>query len=234
MMSTEVYHYQGQELDIFAHARRWKIYWARYISKWIHGDILEVGAGLGTNTALLQSQSVRSWHCLEPDPELETQLATAIANIPVCSASRGTIRSMASRRFDSILYIDVLEHIERDSDELSIAASLLRPGGHIVVLSPAYQFLFSEFDKSIGHCRRYDGNSLRRCSPHSCKLEKISYLDSVGIFLSLANRVLLRQSTPTLQQIRTWDKYIVPISRVLDPALGHSIGKTVVGIWTRL
>lgn len=234
MTSTEVYHYQGRELDTFAHAKRWKAYWARYISKWIGGDVLEVGAGLGTNTSLLQNQAVRSWHCLEPDPELEANLSAAIANIAGCSASQGTIRNVGARRFDSILYIDVLEHIEADRDELSNAASLLRPGGHLIVLSPAHQFLFSEFDKSVGHCRRYNRKSLRRCSPDSCKLEEISYLDCAGIVLSLANRVLLGQSTPTLDQIETWDQYVVPISRILDSVFRYRIGKTVIGIWTRV
>ena len=97
MTSDKAFQYQGKELDLFAHAEHWKAYWASHIGKWVHGDVLEVGAGLGTNTKLLQNSTVRSWHCLEPDLELAARLQLAIADLPACSASMGTIRDVAER-----------------------------------------------------------------------------------------------------------------------------------------
>jgi SAM-dependent methyltransferase len=234
MTASETFHYQGRELSVFAHAKRWKAYWASRIGKWVSGDVLEVGAGIGSNTPALQNETVRSWHCLEPDPELAAQLRAAAAAVPVCSTITGTIRGIRGMRFNSILYIDVLEHIARDREELGLAARLLAPGGHLVVLSPAHQFLFSEFDTEIGHYRRYSRASLRACSPRDCRPEALFHLDSAGILLSLANRLALRQSTPSLKQIRTWDKYAVPLSRVLDPLLAHRVGKTIVAVWTHV
>jgi SAM-dependent methyltransferase len=225
--------YQGQELDIFAEAVHWKAYWASRIRRWVRGDVLEVGAGLGANTSLLQNSDIRSWRCIEPDPELANKLAGAVAHLPVCSVSTGTIASVAESRFDLILYIDVLEHIERDRDELAAAAKMLRDGGHVIVLSPAHQLLFSEFDASIGHYRRYNRTSLLACSPPDCRLEAMFYLDCVGMFASLANRILLRQSNPTATQIGLWDNYMVPVSRVVDPVFGYSVGKTICGVWER-
>lgn len=64
-------------------------------------------------------------------------------------------------RFDTILYIDVLEHIADDRAELVEAARRLNPGGYLVVLSPAHQWLFTAFDAAIGHVRRYTAKSLR-------------------------------------------------------------------------
>jgi hypothetical protein len=228
----DTFTYQGQELDLFAHARNWKQYWSSRVGQWIEGDVIEVGAGIGVNTALLQNPRVRTWHCLEPDPNLARRLTEAVAGIPGCSSSTGMIDSLAGRQFDSILYIDVLEHIEADRDELRRAAELLRPGGHVIVLSPAHQFLFSPFDAAIGHYRRYNKASLSACSPESCALESMFYLDFFGMALSVANRLLLRQSSPTLQQIQTWDRYIVPASRMLDGVVGWT-GKTIVGVWRR-
>lgn len=233
MTGNDAFLYKGEELEMFAQAKRWKSYWASRIAAWIHGDVLEVGAGLGTNTGLLRNRAVHSWHCLEPDPGLAIRLHAAIADVPVCSASTGTIKTVAERRFDCILYVDVLEHIQGDYEELARAASLLRPGGHLIVLSPAHQFLFSKFDACIGHYRRYNRHSLLACTPPDCQLKAMFYLDSAGVFLSLANCVLLRQRVPTLDQIRAWDKYVVPISRVLDPAFRYRVGKTIVGVWAR-
>ncbi len=227
------FEYQGRELDIFAHAKRWKAYWASQVARWIHGDVLEVGAGLGENTLLLQDERVRTWHCLEPDPGLAAQMAARVAGIPHCSTSVGTVATLAGRQFDSILYIDVLEHIAADRDELAAAASLLRPKGHLIVLSPAHQFLFSEFDAAIGHHRRYNKTLLRACAPPDCRVERMFYLDCAGTLLSCANRLLLRQSTPTLRQIETWDTYVIPVSKLLDPLLGYTVGKSIIAVWAR-
>lgn len=225
--------YVGQELDIFVHAVRWKSYWASSIQPWIKGEVLEVGAGIGANTALLYHSGVQSWLCLEPDPQLASQVTRATAGLPSCHVIAGTIGAVPQHRFDSILYIDVLEHIDADRDEIVASANLLRPGGHLIVLSPAHQFLFSKFDATIGHYRRYTKSSLRRLLPANCFQEALFYLDSVGMFASLANRLMLRQSLPTVAQIKTWDSYIIPISRVMDPILGNMLGKTIVSVFTR-
>jgi SAM-dependent methyltransferase len=229
----ETFHYQGEELDVFAHAQRWKRYWASRIRRWITGDVLEVGAGLGVNTATLQNDAVTSWLCLEPDARLAARLQSAVRALPACSTAVGTIHSVAGRRFDAVLYIDVLEHIEDDSGELAGAFSLLKPEGHVVVLSPAHQFLFSDFDAAIGHYRRYNKRTLRACTPPGSRMVAMFYLDCLGMAASLANRLLLKQSNPTVAQIQTWDTYIIPCSRALDPLTGFSLGKTIVGVWQK-
>jgi SAM-dependent methyltransferase len=216
--------YAGRELDIFAHAQRWKQYWASKLHPYIHGDVLEVGAGLGANTAVLRNVTKGRWLCLEPDPALARSLQGHELRV-------GTVQDIEAERFDTILYIDVLEHIEGDAAELKRAAALLRPGGRVIVLSPAHQSLYSPFDAEIGHFRRYDRASLSRISP--CPLERIFYLDSMGLFASAANRLLLKQSMPTLRQIQTWDRWIIPVSRLMDPLLGFCLGKTIVGVWKR-
>lgn len=227
------FEYEGAELDLFAHARNWKAYWISRIQAHVGGDVLEVGAGLGANTAALQSPGVRSWTCLEPDPQLAARIQQEIREIPGCSVKTGTIESLPDLLFDSILYIDVLEHVEDDLRETALAAARLRQGGRLIVLSPAHQFLYSPFDRAIGHYRRYDRASLRACQPEACAEARLEYLDAAGMLLSLANRALLRQSMPTLQQIHTWDRLVVPLSRIVDPILGRRVGKSILVVWTR-
>ena len=103
----------------------------------------------------------------------------------------------------------------------------------MIVLSPAHQFLYTPFDAAIGHFRRYNRSSLRKISPPALKLEAMFYLDSCGVAASAANRLLLRQSMPTQEQIGVWDKWIIPVSRMVDPVLRYSIGKSIVGVWRR-
>jgi hypothetical protein len=225
--------YIGNELDIFLHAKQWKEYWGSSLQEWIQGAVLEVGAGLGANTSLLYNPRVRSWDCLEPDEQLASRLREVAEGIQGCTVTNGTIQSVSGKRYDCVLYIDVLEHIEDDHGELERAAGVLRPGGKLIVLSPAHQFLYSPFDKAIGHYRRYSRKTLSACSPRQCRLHTIKFLDSAGMILSVANRLLLRQSLPTLGQIQFWDRYVVPVSKTVDPMLGFRLGKSIVGVWSK-
>jgi SAM-dependent methyltransferase len=234
LTSGDIIEGQGKELKVFANATHWKSYWADRIRAWVGGEVLEVGAGLGANMRYLQNSKVQCWHCLEPDPELNAELAKSVAHLPACRVMAGTLASVPpDLSFDSILYIDVLEHIEKDRQEAANAANLLRPGGYLIVLSPAHQFLFSPFDAAIGHYRRYNRQSLRACSPPNCRLVSMFYLDCIGMAASLGNRMMLRQDFPSVAQIKIWDRYMVPVSRVLDPVLGYNLGKTIVGVWQR-
>jgi protein-L-isoaspartate O-methyltransferase len=229
--------YVGQELDIFAHAVNWKRYWSSCVRPSLAGDVLEVGAGIGANTALLGPQLVRSWVCLEPDAKLAQRAAATLAGSSEtyqCEVLVGTTQTLiGSRQFDAVLYIDVLEHIERDKDELERASLLLRKGGSLIVLSPAHQWLYTTFDQSIGHFRRYDRASLSACGPQRCTLSKIWYLDSTGMLASCGNRLLLHQAMPKLRQILFWDRYLVPPSTLLDYLLLHRVGKSILAIWIK-
>jgi SAM-dependent methyltransferase len=224
------FQYEGSELDLFEKARNWKAYWRGHIGGFVRGDVLEVGAGIGANTLTLAKLDYHSWTCLEPDAALAARVALPVGGRH--QAAVGTIDDLpAEARFDSILYIDVLEHIEDDRAEMARAAARLNPGGTVIVLSPAHPFLFTPFDAAIGHFRRYTRASLRSAAPGILHAEKLIYLDAAGMLASAANRLLLHSAMPTERQILTWDRMLVPVSRVIDPLFGGRLGKSVLGIW---
>lgn len=229
--------YVGSELELFAAVGNWKSYWAKRIRPFVTGDVIEVGAGIGSNTPFLDPGGSKRWVCLEPDPLLLSRLQEGLkqaAHLSRYETACCTLQDFdPDQRFDTIIYIDVLEHIENDREELDIAARRLRPGGRIVVLSPAHQRLFTPFDAAIGHFRRYDRGMLRSISPAGLTLEHLSYLDSAGLAASAANLLFLRQSMPSERQLRFWDNWIVPVSRVLDKLFLYSVGKSIIAVWRR-
>jgi len=229
--------YYGEELDLFAGAIHWRGYWSSCVRPFLTGDVLEVGAGIGTNTRSLAPDKFRSWVCLEPDAKLADRAAVTLgANTATaeCKVVVGTTETLAHRaRFDTLLYIDVLEHIEDDKNELRRAAGLLKQGGQLIVLSPAHPWLYTAFDRSIGHYRRYNRASLLACGPEGCALNRIWYLDSVGMLASCANRFLLHQAMPDIRQILFWDRFLVRLSTLLDRLLMHRVGKSILAVWTK-
>jgi len=228
--------YVGAELDLFSSVRNWKAYWGRQVQAHMRGDVLEVGAGIGSNTAALAVRDLGRWVCLEPDPDFCGKLRENLLNIKEAGSYEvvcGNLSNVRGQSFDTIIYIDVLEHIADDRKELVDAAALLRPRGQLIVLSPAYNFLYSPFDAAIGHYRRYDRAMLRNISPDTLATVSMRYLDCAGSALSAANKLLLRQSMPTKSQLQFWDRWVIPVSRVLDRFIGFSMGKTIIAVWRK-
>ncbi len=236
-MSAAPYAYVGSELELFEQAVHWKAWIGEVLTPYLRGEVLEVGAGIGGTTPFLLNEAVTGWCCLEPDPELAGCIAAKVADgaLPArCTGRTGTLAELPpDANFDAIAYLDVLEHIEDDTGELRDAAARLRPGGHLIVLGPAWPWLTSPFDEAIGHHRRYTRASLSALAPPQTTEIASRYLDAAGLLASAGNRLLLRSAQPSAAQIRFWDRRLVPLSRRLDPLLGNRVGKSVLVVWRR-
>lgn len=233
------FEYIGSELEVFANAVNWKHYLASLLEPFIQGNVLEVGAGIGATTRVLATGLEVSWTCLEPDAILAARLEdlvkedSLLSRLPLQVVAGSVADLPSSLVFDCILYVDVLEHIRDDDDELRRAAQHLSSQGYLVVLSPAHQWLFSPFDEAIGHCRRYSRKTLQGTGPEGLRLVELRYLDSVGLLASLGNRILLRSSSPSHGQVHFWDRFMVPISRIVDFVLRYRLGKSILAVWCR-
>ena len=121
--------YVGSELNLPTRHALEGVF-ARALRPYVVGDVLEVGAGLGGTSHFLCDGRQRSWTSLEPDADLLRQLKASLAAHPLPSparALRSTVSALpADERFDTILDIDVLEHIDDDLGELARSATHLR------------------------------------------------------------------------------------------------------------
>jgi len=231
--------YIGNELELFANAKNWKSYWSDLVAPYLGQQVLEVGAGLGGSTRLLmpKATNLQRWVAMEPDPALASQINQTLATEPLdkLEITEQYLKDyQPKQQFDSILYIDVIEHIEQDKAEVHLAAERLNKGGHLIILVPAHNFLYSPFDKAIGHHRRYNKKMLLNVLPPNLELIHLKYLDSLGLFLSAGNRLVAKQRYPTLKQILFWDRIIVPISRITDKILFHKVGKSLVFVGRKI
>lgn len=227
--------YQGRELSLFANAKNWKKYVASIIRPYLGNDVLEVGAGIGASTCFLCDDFHRRWVCLEPDPRLAREIPATLSSCRCkrnCEVLVGTLKRLhTGERFDTILYIDVLEHVKDDHRELRRAYTHLRPNGSLVVLAPAHPRLFSEFDRAVGHYRRYTKQRLIDIAPKGRTPSRIEYLDAFGLLASATNRLWLKQGDITSRQIKLWDSILVRLSKAFHPLLRRWLGKSVLAVW---
>ncbi len=151
-----------------------------------------------------------------------------------CEVRVGTIADLSAEEiFDTVLYIDVLEHLKDDRADLELATTHLKTRGFLIILAPAHQELFTSFDRAIGHYRRYNRRSLSSIVPSVLRRHELHYADSIGAIASVANRFILKSAMPTANQIALWDKALIPISRIIDPLILYSLGKSIIGVWQK-
>ncbi|HYE08120.1 MAG TPA: class I SAM-dependent methyltransferase [Planctomycetota bacterium] len=126
--------------------------------------LLEIGAGTGANIAMLAGHGRVT--ALDNDAYALAALAALAASRPgrveVVPGDAGDLARVAGQRFDVVLLLDVLEHLDDDVAALRQARAALRPGGSLVATVPAHPWLFGEHDRLHRHRRRYTARSLRR------------------------------------------------------------------------
>lgn len=227
--------YVGNELSTFIEARNFHLYYMCLFGQCLQGQVLEVGAGLGTFTEEILKSGAAGLTACEPDRKMAEALAKTVAGR--AQVFSGGIRDVPAENgpFDAIVYVDVMEHIEDDRAEMIAAAGRLKPGGALVIGGPAHSWLYSPFDAAIGHYRRYDRRSVERLvdSCDGLDLERFQYFDCLGMILSLGNKWLTRQTLPTGRQIKFWNDFILPLSRRIDPLLNYRVGKSFVAVARR-
>jgi SAM-dependent methyltransferase len=194
------------------------------------GDaIAEVGAGRGDVSSLLRERQIKRLVAFEPSANLFAQLQREIATWPSAVAVNGIFDPAAvNGQVDAVLYLNVLEHIEDDAAELSKAQSALRPGGHLLIFVPALRWLYSDFDRSIGHFRRYRRRELSELVEQAgFEIAKLRYFDIAGVLPWYVTFVLMHR-TLTGGGVATYDRWVVPIMRRIERWIRPPIGKNLL------
>lgn len=203
---------------------------------YLRGRVLEVGAGLGTITRrLLDRDPDLNLVALEPADNVFADLSAYAALSPRVTARQTTLADYEpepEERFDAILYLNVLEHIADDAEELRLAAAALRPGGALLVFGPAVEGLYSELDYRAGHYRRYSLDRLRDLAKGAgLEIVRSRYFDVLGVLPYFVVYKLLGRSEISGSSLWGYDRVLVPLSRLIQRALPHPpFGKNVIAV----
>lgn len=201
---------------------------------YLGSDLLEVGAGHGTFTELLAGGDRRvlavdlSRRCAEV-------LRDRFADHAGVHVAHGDLSAAAvDGPFDTVVMINVLEHIEDDTRLLDDLRGMLRPGGRLVLWVPALPGLYSEFDRRVGHFRRYRLADLRaRLDAAGFRAEDMHYANAIGALGWWLSARILRGNPTVGPGVRYFDRYLVPIVRRVESWYRPPFGQSILAVATR-
>jgi 2-polyprenyl-3-methyl-5-hydroxy-6-metoxy-1,4-benzoquinol methylase len=231
---TDNYFGAAQDLERLGTAKHFFDWVLEEFNPYLHGRVLEVGAGLGTITRkLIERYSEISVVALEPAENVFVDLASYAALTPRVTAIKQTLAEYyvgPEERFETILYLNVLEHIEDDARELRLASEALLPGGAVLVFAPALEPLYSELDYRAGHYRRYSLRRLRNLAIDAgLTVRSVRYFDVLGVPPYFFVYKFLGHGEISGSTLWWYDRIVVPISRLIQRAIPFPpLGKNII------
>jgi len=227
-----------QTLERFAAATRFNRWMFDTIRPYCQGHVLEVGSGIGNisrlfldNNIPLTASDLRAEYCQVLQQQFGRHLfLRGITSIDLAMPDFETHYQDRLGQFDTVVALNVVEHIQDDEGAIRNCRSLLKPGGRLVILVPAYQLLYNLFDEELGHYLRYDNDSLEELL-ESADLEVIhhQYFNAVGIVGWMINGSLFRKKLIPRKQLQIFDK-LVPVIKLVDKITFHRIGLSVIAV----
>lgn len=229
--------YDGKDLEALSVLRRYRAWMMGHFGAYLKGDVVEIGAGVGNMSEHLQPYA-SNLVLVEPSLNLIEHLTKRFGNTEDVSISHRSfetfVASTPEKSYDSVVMVNVLEHIEDDRMALSQCFRILRPGGHLLILVPALQFLYSDMDKSVGHFRRYERADLEnKIQTADFFLQDLRYFDAIGIIPWLLFNTLGGATEFNPKLMGLYDKIFVPVSRTIETIVRPPIGKNLIGIFRR-
>jgi SAM-dependent methyltransferase len=189
--------------------------------------VLDFGAGTGFHARALRAHGF-DVTCVEPHPTLRAQMnrdgITAVASLEDCER----------QTFGTVYSLNVLEHIEDDAAVLREIRETLRPHGRLVLYVPAFNLLFSEMDRRVGHFRRYRRRPVEQLARSAgFRVLRSEYVDSAGFAASVVYRLARRDGAISRRSVAIYDRLVFPVSRAVDRVTHWFFGKNVLLVTCR-
>lgn len=228
--------YVGKDLESMSFAVNYHKWILEEFRPFLGKKLVEVGAGTGSFSELLLAEKPENLALVEPSgmfefleqniAQFETQTSVNYHNTIFSE-----VADSLNAKPDTIIYCNVLEHIEDDAGELRKVYETLQPGGHCLIFVPALRALYGAFDEKVGHFRRYTKNELEeKAKTAGFKIVKSKYFDFVGIFPWFIKYKLLKSDSLDAGAVTAYDKYAVPVTKQFERFLKFPVGKNILTV----
>lgn len=229
-MESASFAYVSTELHALAEAENYYRWVIRQFAPFMGKRVIEVGAGIGTFArTLLNHVPVSELVLVEPSDNLLPLLQRRFAQDTRVAIIHGYFQPVVTpAAADSIVLVNVLEHIAEDQAFLDDAHAALIPGGTLLLLVPALPQIYGSLDQAFGHHRRYTKPSLAsKLQDAGFGIIRLAYVNLLGIAGWFLTSRVLRRTTLKPRYVRWYDRWVIPwLSRLegrWEPPCGQSL-----------
>ena len=227
------FEYSGSELGALSSAGNYYRWLLGRFEPYLGERVLEVGAGIGTfSQMLLTVPRIRSLVAIEPAGNTYPLLAKRLADNPRAKVIKGYLSEYSiDSSVDSLIAVNVLEHVQDDGEFLRLAWEAVVPGGTLLLFVPAVPAIFGSLDRAFEHCRRYTKDTLGQCIARAgWTVERVEYMNLPGVLVwFLAARVLGWKTIPG-RGARWYDRFIIPLTRRVEDIVRIPIGQSLLAV----
>lgn len=224
-------HYPTEATEKFDNANFHINYCLFFMKEFLKGDVLEVGAGCGSFTRNYINNKINNLILTDLDKNNVKQLKKKFKQNSKIKIYNKQIESR--KKFDTIIYLHVLEHIKNDKQEIKFAIKKLKKNGTLIIMVPAHQKIYSNLDKAVGHFRRYEISFFKK-NFKSLRTINLRFLDSMGYLLYYLNKIFFKEEVyPSNFKIFIWDKIFTPITILFDFLFRYKFGKCILAIYKK-
>lgn len=219
--------FSHQTLESMSQAVWYNRWTLEKIKPYLKNKILEVGCGIGNFTQTLTNYG--EVFAIDIEKNYLQQIHKSLGN--KAKVGFGDIENdkyfLNGQQFDSIVCLNVLEHIEKDDLALKNVYKLLKNQGYLILLVPIHPFLYGEIDQAIGHLRRYTKgeilSKLKSSGFNILRSRKLNFLGALGWFVA---GKILGEKTIGDERIKIFNflaPYVLPLENLIEPPIGTSI-----------
>ncbi len=222
----------AQDLAQMAKATNYMAWQFQLIKPHLGRSILEIGGGIGNFTALL-AECADQVISIEPNQHCFAKLIEKTAHLKNVTVHDTTAEDLANLipkeyRADTVVCMNVLEHLRDDELAINTFGRYLRRGGNLVLINPAVPWIFGDIDRKLGHYRRYSRQStLDLLAATGLKPVKLRYFNFIGVWGWWWNARVAKAETQSDIQIRIFDKLIVPVASRLESLVPLPVGQSL-------
>jgi SAM-dependent methyltransferase len=219
-------------------ARRYSAHIFNLFRPHIGRRVLEIGCGIGTVTARLLDIADHVVG-IEPNPNCIERLQAQVGGHPrltlhFCHLEECDPRELAAQRFDTVLCVNVLEHIKDDTAALRTFAQALIPGGKVLIFVPAVQAAYGPLDAELGHFRRYSKPTLAKpFTDAGLELLELRYTNPIGLLGWMFNARVTGSTAHSPAQVKLFDAVVAPWALPLERVVAPPIGLSLVAVGRR-
>ena len=224
--------YAGNDLEVLADMPNYYSWIMEAFTPHVRGRVIEYGAGVGTISEHL-APLAESLTLVEPSPNLFERLASRFVESPQVEVAAESLESHVARlapdSVDTIVMVNVLEHIADDRAALRQLIAALKPGGHLLLFVPALQFLMSRLDRDLGHHRRYHRPDLTaKVGDAGATVLDCRYVDLLGVGPWFLLNTLMGATSFNPALVALNDRYAVALTRRIESLIRTPFGKNLI------